>query len=87
MPSTPDDVVHAGLTDGMNFRKSNQRRPLSRVASKKRKKEEFPGRMESMLPGNSFPQICVVSINHFVENADLIQEHGRIVVLSNLSVY
>jgi hypothetical protein len=28
-----------------------------------RKKEEFPGVMENMLPGNSFPQICVVSIH------------------------
>jgi hypothetical protein len=27
-----------------------------------RKKEEFPGFMENMLPGNSFPQICVVSV-------------------------
>ncbi len=25
------------------------------------KKEEFPGFMDNMLPGNSFPQICVVS--------------------------
>jgi hypothetical protein len=27
------------------------------------KKEEFPGVMENMLPGNSFPQICVVSVH------------------------
>jgi hypothetical protein len=31
------------------------------------KKEEFPGLMENMLPGNSFPQICVVSVNESVE--------------------
>jgi hypothetical protein len=31
------------------------------------KKEEFPGFMENMLPGNSFPQICVVSVNESVE--------------------
>jgi hypothetical protein len=34
---------------------------------KKEKKEEFPGLMENMLPGNSFPQICVVSVNKCVE--------------------
>ena len=27
------------------------------------KKEEFPGFMDNMLSGNSFPQICVVSVN------------------------
>jgi hypothetical protein len=32
------------------------------------KKEEFPGFMGNMLPGNSFPQICVVSVNESVEN-------------------
>jgi hypothetical protein len=31
-----------------------------------KKKEEFPGFMENMLPGNSFPQICVVSVIEFV---------------------
>ena len=36
------------------------------------KKEEFPGLMENMLPGNSFPQICVVSVNKSVGNTDLI---------------
>jgi hypothetical protein len=29
------------------------------------KKEEFPGFMGNMLPGNSFPQICVVSRDEF----------------------
>jgi hypothetical protein len=33
---------------------------------RKRKKEEFPGPMENMMPGNSFPQICVVSVNESV---------------------
>jgi hypothetical protein len=32
------------------------------------KKEEFPGFMENMRPGNSFPQICVVSVNESVES-------------------
>jgi len=32
--------------------------------SKNEKKEEFPGIMGNMLPGNSFPQICVVSVTH-----------------------
>jgi hypothetical protein len=31
------------------------------------KKEEFPGYMKAMQPGNSFPQICVVSVTHSVE--------------------
>jgi hypothetical protein len=31
-------------------------------------KEEFPGFMENMLPGNSFPQICVVSVHKSGEN-------------------
>jgi hypothetical protein len=34
----------------------------------KKKKEEFPDIMENMLSGNSFPQICVVSGNKYVEN-------------------
>jgi hypothetical protein len=32
------------------------------------KKEEFPGLMDDMQPENSFPQICVVSVNKSVEN-------------------
>jgi hypothetical protein len=46
-----------------------------RDVRRKRKKEEFPGFMENMLPGNSFPQICVVSVNQFVENKEVTQEH------------
>jgi hypothetical protein len=34
----------------------------------KEKKEEFPGLMDYMIPGNSFPQICVVSVNDSVGN-------------------
>jgi hypothetical protein len=49
-----------------------------------KKKEEFPGLMENMMPENSFPQICVVSVYEFVEIADLIQEHGRSMALGNL---
>ena len=41
------------------------------------KKEEFPGIMENMLPGNSFPQICVVSVNDCVENKTIQQEYLR----------
>lgn len=39
--------------------------------------------MGNMLPGNSFPQICVVSVNESVENARLSQEYGRSVHFSN----
>src|ERR1039458_816654 len=49
----------------------------------KRKKEEFPGIMENMLPGNSFPQICVVSVNQSVEIAYVTQEYRRSVDVSN----
>jgi hypothetical protein len=48
------------------------------------KKEEFPGFMENMRPGNSFPQICVVSVNKSVENGEITQDYRRSVTLSNL---
>jgi hypothetical protein len=51
------------------------------------KKEEFTGIMGNMLPGNSFPQICVVSVNEYVENSGIMQRHRRIVPLSNHGVY
>jgi hypothetical protein len=38
------------------------------ASGEKAKKEEFPGIMENMPPGNSFPQICVVSVNKSVGN-------------------
>jgi hypothetical protein len=49
----------------------------------KAKKEEFSGFMENMLPENSFPQICVVSVNKYVENVKLPQEYGWALTLSN----
>jgi hypothetical protein len=39
--------------------------------------------MVYMLPENSFPQICVVSVNKFVENSKTSQEYGRSVYESN----
>jgi hypothetical protein len=39
------------------------------MGREKEKKEEFPGLMQNMLPGNSFPQICVVSVHHFAERS------------------
>ena len=36
-----------------------------------------------MLPGNSFPQICVVSVNSIVENGIMAQEYLRVVAFSN----
>jgi hypothetical protein len=39
--------------------------------------------MENMLPGNSFPQICVVSVNHSVENVESTQDYGRSMDKSN----
>jgi hypothetical protein len=49
------------------------------------KKEEFPGFMENMLPGNSFPQICVVSVNNSVGKALIRQEYISSVYQGNLS--
>jgi len=59
---------------------------------RKSKKEEFPGIMENMLPGNSFPQICVVSVYSLWETGPLsvvnIAQglgYGRSKVQSNLA--
>lgn len=38
---------------------------------------------ENMLLGNSFPQICVVSVNKFVEKSNRWQEYGRTKHVSN----
>jgi hypothetical protein len=65
--------------------KETQDRSLA--TRRERKKEEFPGLMKNMRPGNSFPQICVVSVNDYVEKLNLLQEHGRIVYLSNRCSY
>ena len=43
--------------------------------------------MEIMPPGNSFPQICVVSVNESVDKLTYTQEHGRTVAISNVAVY
>jgi hypothetical protein len=48
-----------------------------------RKKEEFPGFMKDMRPGNSFPQICVVSVQYLKPITQVIQEYGRIMAFSN----
>ncbi|HEY1902077.1 MAG TPA: hypothetical protein VGG56_06590 [Terracidiphilus sp.] len=81
---------------GMSERESEKKNPewelketqdrFSRSAARK-KKEEFPGLMENMRPGNSFPQICVVSVNDYVEKSSLLQEHGRVVHVSNRLSY
>jgi len=47
------------------------------------KKEEFPGFMGNMLPGNSFPQICVVSGNEFLLVTVWVQEYEGLQHLSN----
>ncbi len=39
--------------------------------------------MENMLPGNSFPQICVVSVNESVGNMMIRQEYLSSMYLSN----
>ena len=51
-----------------------------RAIAKGGKKEEFPGfTSKNMLPGNSFPQICVVSVNEYVENFRFAKQHRGIV--------
>jgi hypothetical protein len=49
----------------------------------RRKKEEFSGFTLNMLPENSFPQICVVSVNESVEISRFRQDYVRSVDLSN----
>ena len=39
--------------------------------------------MENMLPGNSFPQICVVSVNKHVEIARITLEYRGSMSKSN----
>jgi hypothetical protein len=46
-----------------------------RKTRKKNKKEEFTGSMGNMAPGNSFPQICVVSENEFALITLWVQEY------------
>jgi hypothetical protein len=43
--------------------------------------------MDTMAPGNSFPQICVVSINKIVENTVMAQEYLRPMTFSNHQIY
>ncbi len=43
--------------------------------------------MRNMPPENSFPQICVVSVNHCVENRHLPQQYGRSRDFSNTRKY
>ncbi len=43
--------------------------------------------MENMLPGNSFPQICVVSVNKCVENIQMPQEYLSSTNESNFASY
>jgi hypothetical protein len=43
--------------------------------------------MENMMPGNPFPQICVVSVNKCVGKHDLTQRHLRTEALSNRDYY
>lgn len=40
--------------------------------------------MKNMLPGNSFPQICVVSVNNRMEMRQNSLDYVRSVALSNL---
>ena len=58
----------------------------SRAEQRRMKKEEFPGPMGCMMLGNSFPQICVVSVPYSVDKQEEIQGHERIRYLSNLVI-
>jgi hypothetical protein len=56
------------------------------AVSRKKEKRGVPRHHGNMLPGNSFPQICVVSGNIFVEKGTSTQEYLRVVALSNRHV-
>ena len=47
------------------------------------KKRGVPRLHENMPPGNSFPQICVVSVNKIVVIGEITQEYLRVVAESN----
>jgi hypothetical protein len=49
------------------------------VNTPKIKKRGVPRHHENMLPGNSFPQICVVSVNSIVDNVMSAQEYLKVV--------
>jgi hypothetical protein len=51
---------------------------------RKSEKIGVPRLHENMLPGNSFPQICVVSVNQNVENKKFTQEYLIAMAESNL---
>jgi hypothetical protein len=57
------------------------------MSREKEKKEEFPGFMENMPPGNSFPQICVVSVNECAGDACFAQGYIRTPAFSNRKSY
>jgi hypothetical protein len=46
---------------------------------REKEKRGVPRRHGNMPPGNSFPQICVVSVHRMVENGALAQEYLRVV--------
>jgi hypothetical protein len=47
------------------------------------KKRGVPRPHEDMPPGNSFPQICVVSVHKIVVTGKISQEYLRVVAISN----
>ena len=57
-----------GQSEEKQTQSEKQTPSQARSAEVENKKEEFPGFMKNMRPGNSFPQICVVSVNRIVEN-------------------
>jgi hypothetical protein len=53
------------------------------LVSSKNEKRGVPRHHGNMLPGNSFPQICVVSAHRIVESDTSPQEYLRVLALSN----
>jgi hypothetical protein len=51
------------------------------------KKEEFPGFVQNTPPGNSFPQICVVSIKESGVTVEIAQDYRTLVQISNLLLF
>jgi hypothetical protein len=67
----------SGMDVGGGPKKAMQIR--SRQKTVKIKKRGVPRHHGNMLPGNSFPQICVVSVHSIVDNVSCAQEYLKVV--------
>jgi hypothetical protein len=86
----PKYEIEAGATgldstmQGLTWERAECTQRRTEAHHEEQKKEEFPGLMGNMPPGNSFPQICVVTVFDFPDNQGFAQDYGRSVDLSNI---